>query len=220
MNQDYFIFVFCLVVHRVQPGAPGLMLLWRNSAFCQADKQRALQQDERERRQANRHLPFKGWTKAYWLTEKPHCIDFTILKENWFEVELRNVNKLINKPFQIIFSILMCSSLHMNWAYAALEGWYDLAIRLLYTDTDSLIIHVNINDLYKNILDVPVFRELRDLSEPPAIHPSGVGESNCPNKAIPSKIKVVCHLKIVWRDCAIVTCNCAIVTQTLFINKT
>lgn len=59
----------------------------------------------------------------------------------------------------------MCSSLHMNWAYAALEGWYDLAIRLLYTDTDSLIIHVKSHDLNNNLLDMPIFCRLMVCSE-------------------------------------------------------
>ena len=85
-------------------------------------------------------------TKAYRLTEKPHCID-KIFTENLFGVELRKVNQLINKPFEIGFSILEWSKLHMYQAYATLKDWYGPAIRLLYTDTDSLIIHVKSEDL-------------------------------------------------------------------------
>ena len=131
-------------------------------------------------------------TKAYRLTEKPHCIYFKIFTENLFGVELRKVNQLINKPFQMGFSILEWSKLHMYRAYATLKDWYGPAIRLLYTDTDSLIIHVKCNDLYKEILDVPVLREQMDLSELPANHPSSVGDPNCPNKGILGKFKVVC----------------------------
>ena len=133
-------------------------------------------------------------TKTYRLTEKPHCIDIKIFTENLFGIELRKVNQLINKPFQMGFSILEWSKLHMYRAYATLKDWYGPAIRLLYTDTDSLIIHVKCNDLYKEILDVPVFRELMDLSELPANHPSGVGDPNCPNKGILGKFKVVCQV--------------------------
>ena len=66
----------------------------------------------------------------------------------------------------------------MYQAYAAIKDWYSPAGRLLYTDTDSLIIHVKSHDMFKDILDGPVFRELMDLSELPANHPSGVGDPN------------------------------------------
>ena len=80
----------------------------------------------------------------------------------------------------------------MYRAYAALKDWYGWAIQLLYTDTDSLIIHVKCNDLYKEILDGPVLRELMDLSELPANHPSGVGDPNCQNIGILGKFRVMC----------------------------
>ena len=80
----------------------------------------------------------------------------------------------------------------MYRAYATLKDWYGPAIRLLYTDTDTLNIHVKSEDLYKDILDVPVHRELMDLNELPANHPSGVGDPNCTNKGILGKFKVMC----------------------------
>ena len=103
-------------------------------------------------------------TKTYRLTEKSHFIDFKIFMENLFGVEMRKVNQLINKPFKMGFSILEWSKLHMYRVYEALKIWYGLASRLLYTDTDSLIIHVKCKDLYKEILDVPVLRELMNFS--------------------------------------------------------
>ena len=88
-------------------------------------------------------------TKAYRLTDKPHCIDFKIFTENLFGIELTKVNQLINMPFHTGFSILDWSKLHMYRAYATLNDWYGPAIRLLNTNTDSLIIHVKSDDLYK-----------------------------------------------------------------------
>ena len=133
-------------------------------------------------------------TKAYRFTEKPYCIDFKIFKENLFGVKLRNVNQLINKPFQMGFSINEWSKLHMYLAYATLKDWYGPAIRLIYTDTDLLIIYVKRHELYKDILELPVLRELINLSELPANHPSGVSDQNCPNKDILGKFKVMCHV--------------------------
>ena len=40
-------------------------------------------------------------TKSYRLTEKQHCINFKIITENLFGVELRKVNQFINMPFQM-----------------------------------------------------------------------------------------------------------------------
>ena len=122
------------------------------------------------------------------------ALTFKIFTENLLGVELRKVNQLINKPFQMDFSIFEWSKLHMYRAYATFKDWYSPAIRLLYTDTDSLIIHVKSEDLYKDILDVPVRRDLMDLSELPANHPSNVGDPNCPNKDILGKFKVVCYV--------------------------
>ena len=102
---------------------------------------------------------------------------------------------LINKPFQMGFSIFEWLKLHMYRAYATLKDWYVPAIRLLNTDSDSLdvwILYVKSKDLYKDILDVPIFRGLMDLSEQPVNHPSGVGYPNCPNKGILGKFKVMC----------------------------
>ena len=80
----------------------------------------------------------------------------------------------------------------MYRAYATLKNWYGPAIRLLYTDTDSLIIHVKSEDFYKDLLDVPVLRELMNLSKLPTNYPSGVGDPNCPNKGILGKYMVMC----------------------------
>lgn len=62
-------------------------------------------------------------TKAYRRTEKPHCIDFKIFTKNLFNVELCIVKQLINKPFQMGFSILEWSKLHMYQAFATLKNW-------------------------------------------------------------------------------------------------
>ena len=86
------------------------------------------------------------------------------------------------------------SKLHIYRANAALKNWYSPAIRLLYTDTDSLIIHVKSHDLYKDIFDVPVLREPIELHELPDNYPSGVGDATCPNKGILGKFKVLYHM--------------------------
>ena len=92
------------------------------------------------------------------------------------------------------FSILEWSKRHMYQAYATLKDWYGPAIRQLNTNTDSLIIHVKSNNLDKEIFDVPVLRDLMEISELPANHLSGIGDVNCLNKGILGKFKIVCYV--------------------------
>ena len=91
------------------------------------------------------------------------------------------------------FSLIEWSKLHMYRAYATLKDCFGLAIRLLYINTDSFIIHVKCNDLYKEILDVRVLSEMMDLSEVFANHPSGVSDPTCPKTNILGKFNVLCH---------------------------
>ena len=44
--------------------------------------------------------------------------------------------------------------------------------------------------MHKDIVNVPVFRELKDFSELPAYQPSGVGDPYCLNKGLlPRQVK-------------------------------
>ena len=70
----------------------------------------------------------------------------------------------------------------MYRTYATLKDWYGQKMRMLYTDTDSLIMQFFTNDLYKELLDVPQLRRLFDFSEIPANHPSCLGTFGDPNK--------------------------------------
>ena len=120
--------------------------------------------------------------KARRLAEKPHCMDFRIFNEDLVAVQMRKVNQLINKPFQIGFAILEYSKLHMYRTYAKLKDHFKAEMRMLYTDTDSLILQFFRHDLYKDLLEVPELRVLFDFSPIPANCPSGLGSPYDPNK--------------------------------------
>ena len=116
--------------------------------------------------------------------EKPHCINFKAFKEDLIALEMRQVNQVINKPFQIGFAVLEYSKLHMQRTYATLKDHFGQNMRLLYTDTDSFILQFFTDDLYKEILEHQNIRNLFDFSEIPANHPSGLSTPNDPNKGI------------------------------------
>ena len=97
-------------------------------------------------------------------------------------MESRKLNQVINKPFQLGFAVLEYSKLYMYRTYATLKDWYGPRMRMLYTNTDSLIMQFFTNDLYKEILDVSQLQSLFDFIEIPANHPSCLGTPNDPNK--------------------------------------
>ena len=120
--------------------------------------------------------------KARRLAEKPQCINFRLFKPDLVAVESRKVNQVINKPFQLGFAVLEHSKLHMYRTYATLKDWFGPRMRMLYTDTDSLILQFFTGDLYRELLDPPQIRRLFDFSEIPANHPSHLSSPDDPNK--------------------------------------
>ena len=120
--------------------------------------------------------------KARRLAEKPHCINFRLFNENLIGVQMRKVNQVINKPFQIGFAILEYSKLHMYRTYGKLKDFFGPDIRMLYTDTDSLFLQIFRHDAYQELLCDPELRNLFDFSGIPANCPSELGCPNDPNK--------------------------------------
>ena len=120
--------------------------------------------------------------KARRLAEKPQCVNFRMFNPDLVAVESRKVNQVINKPFQLGFAILEHSKLHMYRTYASLKDWFGPRMRMLYTDTDSLILQFFTGDFYREVLDVPQLRTLFDFSGIPVNHPSGLSFPEDPNK--------------------------------------
>ena len=78
-----------------------------------------------------------------------------ILNENLVGVEKTKPVMKLNKPIYIGVSILDLSKLHMyQYYYDVMKKKYDDKIKLLYTDTDSFIFHIETDDLYKDFKDM------------------------------------------------------------------
>ena len=61
----------------------------------------------------------------------------------------------LNKPVYIGVSILELPKLHMyQYYYDVMKKKYDDKIKLLYTDTDSFIFHIETEDLYNDFGDM------------------------------------------------------------------
>ena len=125
-----------------------------------------------------------GMEKARRTAEKPQCINLRLFNPDLVAVKSRKVNQVINKPFQLGFAVLEYSKLHMYRTYATLKDNFGKRMRMLYTDTDSLILQLFTPDLYGKLLDVPQLRNLFYFSDISATHPSHLGFPNDPHKEI------------------------------------
>ena len=84
------------------------------------------------------------------LVEKPHMKGFRIFSDNLAAIDLRKVNAQIDKPFYVGFVVLELSKLHMyNYHYRYIKKRFGNKAKLLFTDTDSLMYHVEGLDPYE-----------------------------------------------------------------------
>ena len=98
-------------------------------------------------------------------------------------VESKPIKKIFNKPIYLGACILETSKLHMyQFWYDHLKNKYNNKAELMYTDTDSLIIQVEIDDIYKDMLED---KNLNDFSKYPTNHPN----YNIINKKVLGKFK-------------------------------
>ena len=83
-------------------------------------------------------------------------------------VESKPIKTVFNKPIYLGASILETSKLHMyQFWYDHLKEKYNNKVELIYTDSGSLIIHVETDDIYKDMLED---KNLYDFSEYPKDH--------------------------------------------------
>jgi hypothetical protein len=102
------------------------------------------------------------------LVSKPQCLRFQIFADELVGIESQKVKCVINKPTYVGFAVLELSKLCMyEFHYEHFTQWYPEA-DLLFTDTDSLVYHVETEDLYA---DLAAHREYFDFSGYPHNHP-------------------------------------------------
>lgn len=119
-----------------------------------------------------KHTDFKLVTtekKLIKLTANPRMTNFVAFNENLAGVSLKKKTVFLNKPIYAGFTVLELSkhlmyNFYYNWAVAK----YNKNVTLCMTDTDSLLISVNTQDIYKDIKqDLHLF----DTSDYPPTHP-------------------------------------------------
>ena len=89
-----------------------------------------------------------------YLVSEPNYHTTKFFTENLLAIEMRKTQILMNKPVYLGLSILDLSKTVMY------EFWYDYVTpkylenaKLCYMDTDSLIVHAETDDIYKDIAE-------------------------------------------------------------------
>ena len=87
------------------------------------------------------------------LIAKPSFNTFKVFNDNLVAVHMYKDTLKLNRPIYVGMSILDLSKhLMYDFYYNQLKQQYSCC-NLLYTDTDSLILHVETDDVYKDIKD-------------------------------------------------------------------
>lgn len=88
------------------------------------------------------------------LVAAPNFKRATIFSEDCVAVEMKKTNILMNKPIAVGMAVLDISKVVMyEFYYNFLKPKYGEKIKLVYTDTDSFILHVETEDFYEDMKD-------------------------------------------------------------------
>ena len=104
------------------------------------------------------------------LIKQPNFQKMYQISNRFAIVESRPIKTVFNKPIYLDSVILETSKLHMyEFWYDYLKEKYNDKIQLIYTDTDSFVIEVETDDIYKDMYEDS---HLYDFSDYPKDHPN------------------------------------------------
>ena len=131
------------------------------------------------------------------LIKQPNFQNAYLISNILALVELKPIKTVFNKPIYLGACILETSKLHMyQFWYDHLKQKYNDKIQLIYTDTDSFVIEIITNDIYKDMFEN---KDSYDFSEYPTDHPN----YNIDNKKILGRFKDELNGKIMTEFCAL-----------------
>lgn len=125
----------------------------------------------------------KTFTK---IVSKPSCKSFNVINENVVGVEYSKQQVVLDKPIIVGFCILEISKMIMaDFYYNTMKKQFCQRLSLLYTDTDSLLVKIESDNLNE---ELKLLQEHFDFSNLPTNHLL----FNVTNRKIPGKFKDEC----------------------------
>ena len=103
---------------------------------------------------SNINLINKNPEKLLKLIKQPNFQNAYLISNRLALVESKPIKTVFNKPIYLGVCILETSTLHMYQFWCDhLKIKYDNKIQLIYTDTDSFVIEVEKDDIYKDMFE-------------------------------------------------------------------
>jgi len=152
----------------------------------------------RKRQRVDLVQPQTNSKKYEKLTSDPSFKSRRIITENLVAIHRRKTEVKLNRPTYVGMCVLDLSKLCMyQFYYDVLKVRYQDKVRLLYTDTDSLLVEIESEDINKDLIDMA---EHFDFSDYPMDHPvrMELGEERVnKNKKIPGLFKDECNGRMI-----------------------
>jgi len=152
----------------------------------------------RKRQRVNLVQPNTHPDKYQKLTSDASFKSRRIISENLVAIHRRKTEVKLNRPTYVGMCVLDLSKLCMyQFYYDVIKARYNDKAKLLYTDTDSLIIEIESEDINKDLIDMA---DYFDFSDYPIDHPvrKALGEDRInKNKKVPGLFKDECNGRII-----------------------
>ena len=162
--------------------------LMNNSVFSKT------MENLRKRQHVSIVQPITDPKKYKKLTSDPSFKSQKIFSENLVAIHRRKTEVNLNRPTYIGMCVLDLSKLCMyQFYYDTLKARYGGRVRLCYTDTDSLLVQIQTDDINADLIDMA---DQFDFSDYPANHPvrQTLGEEKIKaNKKTPGLFKDECN---------------------------
>jgi hypothetical protein len=136
---------------------------------------------EQIRKRVDVRIAHEGTARLNKLISRPNFKTRKIFDGGVAALHMAKTNVKLDKPIYVGMAVLELSKLHMFKFFYKMKQQYNC--KLLYTDTDSLLMQVNVNDLEKDFYGRNL--DLFDTSNFPKDHPLYSTE----NKAVVGKFK-------------------------------
>ena len=92
--------------------------------------------------------------RGNYLVSEPNCHTTKFFTEHWLAKEMRKIQILMNKSVYLGLSVLELSKtvIYEFW-HNYVKPNYDEKAKLCYMDTDSFIVYIKTDDIYKDIAE-------------------------------------------------------------------